>query len=348
MRYPKAGRLKGEGRTATSGLERALAAQQRFADQAVRLCEQLEGELAAQASALSGDSGLHDSDLLAWLCSDIRAEEVSWHSGMVGTSGSGPWQIDEFDSFLQGLGFELAHVPHQDLRCVVLGTEGWDEDELSDQIYDRDGSELIILSQPLFVAGLLKNANPLASLDRATLLAIADKHPALSFVMNHGFEWVFDEKSRRVTVWETTRELAEKSPLGSAGYSVAIRGPSEDVRRGILREFFLDPAPDGVRTSAERKRWGSAKSAQRLYGIASFLDWLCRYQGSNAPEAVDRWRGDLAWLKREFYRPTMQFQWPSPPEPRRSEPAVWRGSPSKPQTTLNPVAAWPFPTKATR
>jgi len=341
--------LKSLGRAATAELESALNAHRQFADEAARVVEELEEDAAIRENSRSEDSGLHSFGLLAWLCSDIRAEQVDWHSGMVGTAGSGPWPIDEFDSLLEGLGFQLAHLPNPDLNCVVLGTDGWSEDDLTDQIFDREGSELIVLSQPLFVAGLLKKANPLISMDRAVLLAIAETHPALSLLIDRGFDWIFDERSTRVTIWETTRDLAERSPLRLAGYSVAVNsGLSEAARREILKEFFFDPAPKGVGTATDRKRWGSAKSAQRLYGMATFLAWLCRYQGTNAPQAVQRWQGDLGWLRREFFRPTMQFEWPAGAEPSKREPTLWQPTPSNTKTTLSPAAAWPFPTSKIR
>jgi hypothetical protein len=341
----KTSQLKSQERAATAALESALIAHQQFAEKAARVIEELEQDAADRETSSSEDAGLHSLDLLPWLCSDISADQVDWHSGLVGTAGSGPWPIAEFDSFLEGLGFKLAYLPNQALDCVVLGTDGWSEDDLMDQIYGRDGSELIVLSQPLFVAGLLKRANPLIGMDRTLLLAIAETHPALSLLIDRGFDWIFDARSTRVNIWETTRDLAERSPLRLAGYSVAVNsGLSEAARREILQEFFFDPAPKGVGTATDRKRWGSAKSAQRLYGMATFLAWLCRYQGTNAPQAVQRWQGDLGWLRREFYRATMQFEWPAGADPSKPEPTTWRPTSSNPRTTLSPAAAWPFPT----
>jgi hypothetical protein len=308
---------------------------------------------------------MNSPELRDWLCKGLKAESIKWWRGLVGTSGSGPWDIDEFDTFLASMGFELAHLPQDNLRCVVVGIDGWDEEALAEQIYGRDGSELIVLSQPLFVAGLLKNANPLETMDRDVLLAIAETHPALSFLADRGFDWLFETVSNAVTEWEPNHELAEKSPLRLAGYSVANGGPGELARRDILETFFFEKAPEGVESVADRKRWGPAKSAQRLYGMATFIAWLCRFQGSNAPQAVARWREDLAWLRQEFFKPAMQFKWPTPlnqanngsqsavasvPKKAMSSlgppaPApAWTSAPKPAQTSLNPAAAWPFPT----
>lgn len=349
MTNPHVSQLKSQGRAVTTALESALASHRLFAERAGELIKELEQEATARESCPANDAGLHRLQLLEWLCSDIRADQVDWHHGLVGTAGSGPWPSDEFDSFLAGLGFELGYLPNPDLKCVVLGTEDWDEDDLADQVFDRDGSDLIVLSQPLFVAGLLKNTNPLASMDRSALETLAETHPALSFLTGRGFEWLFDEKLNRVTVWETTRELAEMSPLRLAGYSVAVNtGLTEGERRGILKEFFFASSPAGVRTDPDRARWGSAKSAQRLYGMATFLAWLCRYQGSNAPQAVERWKSDLGWLGREFFRPAMRFEWPVLATPTKPAQAFWTAAPSKPKTSLNLGAAWPFPNRATK
>lgn len=365
MAKTKANKLKSQSDAVIATLEAALEAQRRFGDKAVELCEQLEFDAAVQASSPSEDFGMNSPELRDWLCHELRAESIKWCRGLVGTSGSGPWDIDEFDVFLASMGFELAHLPQDRLKCVVVGMEGWDEDALADQIYGRDGSELIVLSQPLFVAGLLRNANPLETMDREALLAMAETHPALSFLVDRGFDWLFETVSNTVTEWEPNHELAEKSPLRLAGYSVANGGPGELARRDILETFFFDKTPRGVESAADRKRWGPAKSAQRLYGMATFIAWLCRFQGSNAPQAVTRWREDLAWLRKEFFNRAMQFEWPSPsyhgktvPQPTVSSapkrpmfslgpsvatPAA-KSAATPVKTTLNPAAAWPFPT----
>lgn len=366
MAKSKANRLKNQSDSAIAALELALTAQRRFGEKAVELCEQLELDAAIQSSGPTEDQGLNRPELRSWLCEGIQATNIRWCPRMVGTSGSGPWQIEEFDEFLVSMGFELAYLPRDELKCIVLGAEGWDEDALSEQIYNRDGSDLIVLSQALFVAGLLKNASPLDALDKDELLAMAEAHPALSFLVDRGFDWFFETLSNAVTEWEPNQELAEKSPLRLAGYSVASGGPGEDARRDVLETFFFDKAPTGVESPADRKRWGPAKSAQRLYGMATFIAWLCRFQGTNAPQAVARWKEDLSWLRKEFFRPTMQFEWPSqaqqgkvvlkqavssgPKKPMFTlgdpvPPTATRPSTTKPaQTILNPAAAWPFPT----
>ncbi len=362
----KASRLKNQGDVAIAALEAALVAQRRFGERAVEICEQLEHDAAVQSSAPACDEGLNQPVLRDWLCAGIHAASIKWCPHLIGTSGSGPWEIDEFDGFLASMGFELAHLPNPDLRCIVLGAEGWDEDSLSEQVYDRDGSDLLVLSQPLFVAGLLKNSNPLEGFDREGLLAIAEAHGALSFLMTRGFDWLFETTSDAVTEWVPDQELAEISPLRLAGYSVAANGPGEAARRDVLETFFFDKSPKGLESSADRKRWGSARSAQRLYGMATFIAWLCRFQGTHSPQAEARWQSDLEWLRREFYRPTMRFAWPAETQQDRGRgqhrgvgnarqpmftlgppvpPAATKLTPPQPaKTTLSPAAAWPFPT----
>ena len=365
MAKSKVNRLKNQSDAAIASLEAALAAQRRFGENAVRLCERLELDAALQADAAVRDAGMNSPELRDWLCQGVRSENIKWCRGFVGTAGSGPWNIDEFDAFLAAKGFELAYLPQEKLGCVVLGCEGWDEDALAEQIYGRDGSELIVLSQPLFVAGLLRNVNPLEAMDRDVLLALAATHPALSFIADRGFDWLFETESNSVSEWEPNQELAEKSPLRLAGYSVASGGPGELARRDILESFFFDRAPKGIVTEGDRERWGSSMSAQRLYGMATFIAWLCRFQGSNAPQAVARWKDDLDWLKREFFKPAMQFEWPSAPRDDKAAaqsvgvnppqkpmfslgppaPAATRAPASKSvKTNLSPAAAWPFPT----
>jgi hypothetical protein len=94
----KTSRLKSQGRAAVAALEGALSAHRQFAEEAARVIEELEHDAAIRENSVTEDAGMHSLDLLAWLCSDIRADQVNWHSGMVGTAGSGPWPIGEFDN----------------------------------------------------------------------------------------------------------------------------------------------------------------------------------------------------------------------------------------------------------
>jgi hypothetical protein len=104
---------------------------------------------------------------------------------------------------------------------------------------------------------------------------------------------------------------------------------------------------DEVFTSDEEYRvWGNARTQQRLYAIARHIAWLIGFRGGAAPNAADRWRKDLAWLKDSFYLSGMKFPWPSVGA------LVTRSNETKSSKRLAPVASsipisstWPFPSR---
>ena len=286
--------------------------------------------------------GLNRLELLEWLCEGVHARQILWCPYQVGTMGSGPWDITEFDALLDSMGFKLAHLPNPTLEVVVLGADGWDKDVIESQVYDRDGSDLIVLSQELFIAGVLKKENPLKTIDEDVLKAIAQGHSAISYLIDRGFEWPVGAISEDVEEWEVTTELASESPLHKAGYSVAANGPTVEQRRAILDGFFSGRIAAKLPTAEDKKRWGKPRSAQRLYSMATFMSWLCRFQGSKAPNALTKWQKDMSWLKQNFFKSTMRFSWPSAKPMKRSP---LRPAPAA-VTTLSPQAVWPFPTAA--
>lgn len=131
-------------------------------------------------------------------------------------------------------------------------------------------------------------------------------------------------RGEQVKPWDVGAELNKESPLFRMGYSVAVGGPIAVVRRAILqRGFDLNVLP-GVISNEDKRKWGPAKSAQRLYGISSFLAWLCSFQGGEKPAARKKWIEDLAWLKANCFRTTMQFAWPDEITLKQSSPGQRR------------------------
>jgi hypothetical protein len=306
----------------------------------------LEEDLVRAEDIATSEQGLNRLSIVEWLCAGFGRSVQAWCPREIGTSGSGPWPVEDFDRLLESLGFRLAHLPNPGLKCIVLGSQDWDEQALAEQIYDRQADDLIVLPQELFIAGLLKQTNPLEALSAEQLSLLAADHPAIEWLAERGFDWAFTTADESVHEWEPTQDFAEQSPLRMAGYSVAAQGPTEEDRREVLENFFFDRSPEGVETAEERKRWGVASSAQRLYSMATFIAWLCRFRGSNAPNAADRWSDDLEWLRTSFHRRSMKFAWPGTGLPVRRPAAPRSAQPEKKPAgrALSPAAAWPFPT----
>lgn len=44
--------------------------------------------------------------------------------------------------------------------------------------------------------------------------------------------------------------------------------------------------------------------------FSRIFSWLVRFQGGAKPKAADKWKADLEWLKKNFYKTGMKFVWP--------------------------------------
>lgn len=81
--------------------------------------------------------------------------------------------------------------------------------------------------------------------------------------------------------------------------------------------------------------WGNARTQQRLYAMARHISWLIGFRGETAPNAAERWRSDLDWLKVSYYRPNMRFSWPVGQSPKKPV--------GIPQGKDKLASTWPFP-----
>jgi hypothetical protein len=290
--------------------------------------------------------GLNMVALRDVLCSDMNAVEQVWVPAVIGTLGSGPWEEQEFDFFLQDRGIEPVEAPAQAIEALIVGASGWDEDVLSEQIYDRDSNTLRIYTQELFVVGLILNQDPYDALDQAAIDAVAAQHPAIQFLLDRDFAWPTGGDTD-ADGWQPDRraldqiDWAKESVLKLMGYSVRAGGPDIQTRREVLKQTFESTSLPGLRDPRHARQWGASRSSQRLNTMAEFLRWLISFQGVDKPEARERWQADLEWLKTEFYEPTMRFEWPiSDGEIPPATPAA--------QVTLDPSVAWPFPLAQSR
>lgn len=116
----------------------------------------------------------------------------------------------------------------------------------------------------------------------------------------------------QVLTWEADEPFNTDSPLSRLGYSVAADGPTPEQRHQSLIQVFELAKLPGLTATEDKKKWGAARTTQRLYSISKFLTWLCNLQGGEKPGAKERWVADLAWLKSQFYQDSMPFAWPEP------------------------------------
>jgi hypothetical protein len=293
-------------------------------------------------------TGLNIELVRDFLCANKDADSIDLIGVNVGIQGDGPWGILEFEQFLSEKNFNVTNITDPDVQYLVLGSRNIDEEELCQQITAsiEEGFDLYIFTQELFLAWLITGQNPLTNWEEKDLLDSVVDHESLQYLIDSTeFPWpqlVVHEtisKSYDVKTFEWDGALSEESPLRKLGYSVQADVLTIQERRTILKNAYTTSALNKfLNTSHDLERWGQPNTAQRLYAMSSLITWLANFQGTTKPAAREKWTSDLSWLKESFYDSKMKF-WPQ----RQSITQAKTVSPSATKTTINPAAAWPFP-----
>jgi len=291
-------------------------------------------EVAKEKLAVASYPGLNFTSIRDALCDMAENANQEWVPTILATTGSGPWDIEEFDQFLQKRDLDIFHMPSRDINGLIVGTSGWNEDDLSEQIYNRSPNSLRIYTQELFVLGMIVGRDPYEFLKQQAIDDVGLNHPAIQFILNQEFSWPWSElqldDQDENEDWDIDgTDWANESVLKQMGYNASANGPDDSERRRILRRIFESDSLPGIESQEQQQRWGSKRSSRRLHSISHFLGWLINLQGSEKPAAKQKWASDLTWLKKEFYAKTMRFSWPTITS-------------SSVQTVLNPATAWPF------
>ena len=226
--------------------------------------------------------------------------------------GSGPFSEDDFDDYLKSLGI----TPYVNgCSWIIVGRDGWTEEQLNELIDNADLDEVRVFSQELFMAGILTTHDPF-SLPIEILMKFAEGHPALEYLIEAGFEWpvIMDEEDFGEPVYlRGSYERVEESPLYRMGYQVGVtNGLSKPRRKSLLKSAYQGAIPD-VEDDDYMEEWGRPRQSKRLWRIAHHIAWLIRSRKSipSMHYAVRDWQDDLDWLWEEFYTNRMRFKWPN-------------------------------------
>ena len=313
-----------------------------------RLSDEKIQEITEDLATYQG--GLNLAPIRDALVGDNTAKDLD---GILGNTlcllGVGPWEPDDFSDFLAERDFLLTDHKHF-FDVLVLGRSIDEEEMISLRAildYQIDRAEpLTVVSQELLVLALVTLENPLELLSEDELYELAEGHGGLTTVIEYeGFEWIFqeggleeDEESEDDEIFEfDASALSAESPLHRVGYTVAKGKLSVAERRRCLKEMFEIDGDDVFKAREEYQVWGNAKTQQRLYAMAKHISWLIGFRGENLPNAAERWRSDLAWLKENYYRSGMKFDWPITGASRFQ--SKEREVPPVPISST-----WPFPT----
>ena len=68
---------------------------------------------------------------------------------------------------------------------------------------------------------------------------------------------------------------------GVAMLQTAADGPASVQRHQALGQEFQAAKLSGLTSAEDKKKWGTARTAQRFNAISKFLTWLCNFQGGD-------------------------------------------------------------------
>lgn len=261
-----------------------------------------------------------DHRILSWMLAEANAEDCDVEDGYLALIGSVPWKRSELGELMESAGFSLWALPDADVRHVVVGAEGWTPEELELQIEAVEGEALRIYSQEMWFAFLVTGRDPFDSDEEELLLAFAEGHPALQYLLARDMAWPdVSAVGGGVVVAPPPSDFGVlESPMHMLDYKVGATSPhDESSRREILRSCFnAVKLPFGDDCSKSyRAGWGTAGSTQRLYRMALHIKHLIEGPSGRdyrRPQAAADWLSDLEWLKVTYFKkPHRNFDWPS-------------------------------------
>lgn len=269
-------------------------------------------------STVSDPGVFSDPILLRWLVEGATPDKRGVTNGWLTQTGQGPWTDYSIIEICRELGYEFWELPDGEVEKLIVGRENWSKADLLAQIEARQGDVLRIYSQEMFIAKLITGRDPFDAEDENLLLAFANGHPALSFLMTLSDPWPVICEGDRYSIEEVGRGDygVDETPLHLLGYHVGATSDLSDSRRHeLLAECFQTSSLKFTDTSTAsyKKKWGRSLSAQRLYRIAIHIKYLADTQGLDKRKSIARqeWINDLSWLKKTYYKNYKNsFKWP--------------------------------------
>jgi len=280
---------------------------------------------AHKLNLLNEPIGLNNPIIRDYLCFDRDAKDIALENIPILILGSSPWKQDDFFDFLSYKNFQCENTlqkfkfeSESEKNILVLGSLDFKPDNIDTfiELTRQLGADLKIYTQELFIYFLITGEDPLETWEEEFLLASVDKHDGIKYVLSiSDLTWpepIDNSESIDYTISEIDlTDWDEESPLRKLGYTVREGALSDKQRQEILTTAYNDTLFKYLKSDSDKKKWGKARSAQRLYAITNLIRWLDSFQGGGKPGASNRWRSDLQWLKKEFYNNRMAFKWPN-------------------------------------
>lgn len=265
---------------------------------------------------LQNPHGMNRGMIRSLLTFEKDANNIDLADVPIALSGSGPWITEDLEEFLVSKRFDCVSIEDQ-AQFLVIGEYNIDEEEIHQFITNSLEKYVTprIYTQELFICFIAMGDDPLAVWSEETLMAAVEGHKGMEYVLSYE-EIVWpkfnsEESSDDFSVFAIDAdEWNQESPLRKLGYTAREGALSQQERRQKLTEAYTASIDRYIESEDEQTQWGRPNSAQRLYAIASFISWLCDFQGRTRPNALAKWQSDLRWLKQTHYHNRMRFEWP--------------------------------------
>lgn len=273
-----------------------------------------EAVIAYELDKIQNPSGMNRTLIRDFLCYEKNANDLDLNDSPICILGSGPWDKNELNDFLLSKDFCCSDEVDE-VKIIIVG-------ELLNLDEEKNIFELIysatpvkVYTQELFIYYLITGEDPLSTWEEECLMDSIDNHKGMDAIISStAFIWPDEIQNSNSVDYSITEidvtDWDEESPLRKLGYTVREGALSDYRRREILNIAFNDSLKKYLKNESDKKRWGAPRSAQRLYAMAHFINWLNKFQGNVKPAAAARWKSDLQWLKKSFYVSRMNFKWP--------------------------------------
>ena len=268
-------------------------------------------------------SSVSDPHLFQDLMSSVDFDDEA-----ISTSGSGPWEEDNFDDLLRSFGYDINNI-EEGVEVIVVGYDCDKLKEIRERI-SNSSRGVRIYPQELFLSYLFTGVDPLPLLDKEQSKKWINFHPVLRALFLNGEDFTWNAPADEDELEEDQDLLNEESPLpppqgvtesplSLLGYKTG-RGSNLSVkeRREVLREAFNEELPEisddqEIDTEQYMAQWGSPKTPRRLWRLARHLSGQYHAKKNNPSQryAVADWRSDLHWMRDHLYDEAHHtFSWP--------------------------------------
>lgn len=238
------------------------------------------------------------------------------------TTGDGPCDEGAFDAFLEECGIWVTSLGEGGPDVLVIGHDGWEEDDLDAAIEARSGERLKVYSQEMVLASIALGEDLYAVCPAEELIEFGTGHPALEHLLQDvGFEWPTTEitagRASGIVVDFGAFDAPETGLLRHMGYVVGkSHGLPVNQRREILdRVLGMELHPASESDNFYLDQWGGPTTPERLSKLANCIASFVRLKKLDTTRdnsvAIADWETDLAYLRQTYYRGlSSRFRWP--------------------------------------